>query len=59
MTKTYRNRPFAAIHETMEALYDIEAIDKRTMREFDEACLNPAETVQPEDINAVLHADDS
>jgi putative transcriptional regulator len=43
----------------MEALYDIEAIDKRTMREFDEACLNPAETVQPEDINAVLHADDS
>ena len=28
---------FAAIHETMDALHEVGAIDKQTMREFDEA----------------------
>jgi putative transcriptional regulator len=31
----------AAIHETMEALHDVGAIDKRTMRRFDAALLPP------------------
>jgi len=53
MTKKYRSDAFAAIHETMEALYDIDVIDKRTMREFDEACLTPVETMEPEDIKAI------
>ena len=39
MPKQYRSDAFAAIHETMEALHEIGAVDKRTMREFDEACL--------------------
>lgn len=29
----------ASIHETMEALHEVSAIDKRTMRHFDDACL--------------------
>lgn len=53
MTKNYQSDTFAAIHETMEALYDIDVIDKRTMREFDEACLTPVETMEPEDIKAI------
>jgi len=40
MTKKYRSDAFAAIHETMDALKEIGAIDKKTMREFDEACLD-------------------
>ncbi len=37
----YKSDAFASIHETAEALRDIGAIDKRTMREFDAACLAP------------------
>ena len=40
-TKKYRGDAFAAIHETMEALHEIGAVDKQTMREFDDACLTP------------------
>lgn len=42
MAKKYRSDAFAAIHEAVEALHDIGAINKHTMREFDEACLNTA-----------------
>ena len=34
----------AAIHETVEALHKVGAIDKQTMRHFDSACITP---VQP------------
>lgn len=44
MTKKYRSEAFAAIHETMETLHEIGAIDKQTMHEFDEACLKPMRT---------------
>jgi putative transcriptional regulator len=39
--RKYKSDAFASIHETAEALRDIGAIDKRTMREFDESCLAP------------------
>ncbi|MEM7538561.1 MAG: DNA-binding transcriptional regulator [Chloroflexota bacterium] len=39
--RQYKSDAFAAIHEMMEDLYEIDAIDKKTMREFDEACLTP------------------
>jgi putative transcriptional regulator len=39
--RKYKSDAFASIHETAEALRDIGAIDKRTMRDFDEACLTP------------------
>ena len=44
MTKVenYRSEAFAAIHETIEALHEVGAIDKRTLRGFDEACLTAA-----------------
>ena len=47
MTRNYRSEASAAIHETMEALQDVGAIDKRTMREFDAACLTPVQVLSP------------
>jgi len=43
----------AAIHETMEGLFEIGAIDKQTMREFDDACLTSVEILSPEEIRAI------
>jgi putative transcriptional regulator len=43
MSKKYRSDAMAAIHETMEALHEINAIDKQTMRRFDEVCLTPVQ----------------
>lgn len=53
MTKKYRSDAFAAIHETMEALHEVGAIKKRTMREFDEACLTPVQVLSPEEIKSL------
>lgn len=53
MTKKYRSDVMAAIHETMESLYDVGAIDKHTMRRFDEACLTPIRTLTPEEIRSI------
>ena len=53
MTKRYRSEVFAAIHETMESLHEVGAIDKRTMREFDEACLTPVRVLSPEEIKTM------
>jgi putative transcriptional regulator len=50
MTKKYRSDAFAAIHETMEALHEIGAVDKQTLREFDDACLTPVEVISGEQI---------
>lgn len=41
MAKSYRSNVFAAVHEMMEGLHEVGAIDKQTMHEFDEACLTP------------------
>lgn len=53
MTKKYRSEAFASIHETMEALREVGAIDKQTMREFDEACLSPVQPMPPDRIRAL------
>lgn len=53
MNKKYRSEAFAAIHETMEALHEVGAISKQTMREFDEACLSPVETLTPDRIREI------
>lgn len=42
MSQWCRSDAFAAIHETMKALHDAEAISGRTMRRFDDTCLAPA-----------------
>ena len=53
MPKKYRSDALADIHETMEALHDVGAINKQTMREFDETCLTPVHTLSPEEIKAL------
>ena len=53
MVKKYRSEAFAAIHETMEAIQEVGAIDKQTMREFDDACLTPIHVLAPEEIRAI------
>jgi putative transcriptional regulator len=45
MEKQYRHAACAAIHETIEALHDIGAIDDTTMREFHETCLGPVQAI--------------
>ena len=41
MCKKYRSDAPASIHEMMEALRDIQAIDEETMRRFDDASWMP------------------
>ena len=53
MTKSYRSEPLAAIHETIEALHAIGAIDKQTMRNFDDACLTAEHKITPDEICAL------
>lgn len=53
MTKVYKSEAMAALHQMVEAAYQVGAIDKRTMREFDESCLIPAPVLKPEEIKAI------
>lgn len=53
MSKKYRNSAMAAIHETMESLHRIGAIDQQTMRNFDNRCLTPVQTLTPKQIRAI------
>jgi putative transcriptional regulator len=53
MAKKYRSEAFAAIHGTMEALHEIGAIEKKTMREFDEACLTPVRVLSSDEIKLI------
>ena len=52
-TQKYRSDALAALHETMEALHDVGAVDKQTMRQFDEACLTPVQALAPDQIKAI------
>jgi putative transcriptional regulator len=51
--KQYKSDAFAAIHETMDSLAQIGAIDKKTMRDFDATCLESIPVIEPEDIKAL------
>jgi putative transcriptional regulator len=51
--KTYKSDLMAAIHEDAQALFRVGAIDKKTMRKFDNACLTPVQTFEPEQIKAL------
>jgi putative transcriptional regulator len=53
MNKKYKSDAMAAIHETMEALHHVGAIDKKTMRHFDAACLTPIRPLKPKEIKAI------
>jgi len=51
--KKYKSDAMAAIHETMAALHKVGAIDKQTMRHFDEACLTPVRPLTAKQIKAI------
>lgn len=53
MTKTYQTDVMAAIHETAETMQRVGALDKKTMRSFDELCLAPVEAMTPEEIRTL------
>ncbi len=53
MTKQYRSRLLASVHETVEGLHDAGLLDKRTLRDFDSLCLTPIKPLQAEDIRAL------
>jgi putative transcriptional regulator len=53
MKKNYRSEALAAVHETMEGLYEAKVIAKTTMRKFDELCLTPIQPLAPEEIHAL------
>jgi putative transcriptional regulator len=53
MTRQYRSRAMASIHETAEGLHAAGVMDKQTMRRFDEACLTPVLPLTAEEIRAL------
>jgi len=53
MGKTYKSSAMAAVHDMMEGIHQGGAIDKRTMREFDEACLTAISALAPDEIRAL------
>ena len=53
MKKKYRSEAMGAVHETMEALHKVGAIDKQTMRRFDDACLTPVQPLSAKQIKAL------
>src|SRR5260221_4717746 len=53
MAKQYSSRLMASIHETAEDLHASGAMDKRTMREFDDLCLTPVRLLKPRQIRAL------
>lgn len=53
MARKYRSDAHAAIHETMEALHEVGAINTRTMRDFDDSCLTPVRGLAPHEIRAI------
>lgn len=53
MSKAYKSEAMAAVHEMMEGFYQSGAIDKQTMREFDDACLSAVRPLMPDEIRAI------
>ncbi len=57
MSKSYKGEAMAAIHEMMEGFHESGAIDKQTMREFDDACLTLVEALTPEEIRSIRESE--
>lgn len=49
----FKSDAFAAIHSAVQGLYHAEAIDKITMREFDESCLVVPTEIEPQQIKLI------
>ena len=53
MTKTYKSKVLASVHEAMADAHDVGIVDKKTMREFDAACLTTVEKLSAKEIVAL------
>jgi putative transcriptional regulator len=49
----FKSDAFAAIHSAVQGLYRAEAINKATMREFDESCLVVPTEIEPQQIKQI------
>jgi putative transcriptional regulator len=49
----YRNRRLESLHKTAEALHNVGALDKATMRDIEAFCLTKVEALSGEDIQAL------
>jgi putative transcriptional regulator len=49
-TKRFKSDAFEAIHSSASALFSVGAIDKATMRSFDESCLAIPDAIAPKQI---------
>ena len=50
-TKRYRSPALRSLHEAMEDIHGVGAIDKATMRDFDLGCLTPGSPWRPKRSN--------
>ncbi len=55
-TAKYKSDAFAAIHASAKALRKVGAIDKATMRDFDETCLSATPAFTPEAVRQLREA---
>ncbi len=53
MTRQYKSKALAAVHEAAFELADAGIMSRQTMREFDEMCLTLVKKMEPEDIRAL------
>ena len=51
--RKYKSDAFEAIHGSARGLYRVGAIDKATMRRFDESCLTVPGEFEPDEIKAL------
>ncbi len=51
--RRYRSPALRSLHEAMEDLHEVGAIDKATMRDFDLGCITPVEPLAPEAIRHI------
>jgi putative transcriptional regulator len=49
----YKSDAFEAIHSSASALRDVGAINKTTMREYDDLCLNTVAEIKAQDIKRI------
>ena len=53
MTKRFKSKVLASIHETATGLHEAGVMDKRTMKEFDDMCLTPVKSLSPDQIRRI------
>jgi putative transcriptional regulator len=53
MPKKYRSEALAAAHEIAQGMFEAGAMDNRSMKAFDQACLTPIETLTAAQIRKI------